>query len=149
MPDMTGESKQEQAAGDRYAWEWFALHSGQRLQLVNFWLVAVSFLSAAFVQAVMADLQFVAVGVGLVGAIASLAFYRLDARTRQLIQVGEKALGHFERLRRSAGEDPIASLVSQANTDRRPIDSYRIIIQGLQIIMATLFLLASVYALLR
>src|SRR4051812_41007057 len=31
-----------------YAWNWFALHANQRLQLVNFWLVAVAFLAGAF-----------------------------------------------------------------------------------------------------
>ena len=25
-----------------YAWDWFALHASQRLQLVNFWLVSVA-----------------------------------------------------------------------------------------------------------
>ena len=35
------------ALSQTYAWNWFALHAGQRLQLVNFWLVAVAFLAAA------------------------------------------------------------------------------------------------------
>jgi hypothetical protein len=58
--------------------DWFALHSGQ-----NFWLVAVAFLAAAFVSARTARLTPVAVGVCITGAVASLAFMVLDARTPQ------------------------------------------------------------------
>jgi hypothetical protein len=148
---MAGEGEmQERMAAERYAWEWFALHSGQRLQLVNFWLVAVSFLAAAYVQAVIANLRFIAVGLGLLGVIASLAFYRLDARTRQLIQVGEKALAHFERIRCANGQDAITSLVAEGHrSGRRRIDSYRVIVQSLQLVVASLFFLSSLYAVLE
>lgn len=70
-----------------YAWSWFALHAGQRLQLVNFWLVAVAFLASAYVQARSSHLFVIALGVSITGAVASLAFARLDGRTRQLVQV--------------------------------------------------------------
>ena len=48
----------------RYAWNWFALHAGQRLQLVNFWVVAVAFLATAFVQARSFHMVAIAFGVG-------------------------------------------------------------------------------------
>ena len=40
-----------------YAWNWFALHSNQRMQFVNFWLISVVFLGAAFVAARVGSLD--------------------------------------------------------------------------------------------
>src|ERR1700722_6941589 len=79
-----------------YAWNWFALHSGQRLQLVNFWLVAIAFLAAAFVQSEINHLTPVAAGLALIGTLSSISFQRLDVRTRQLTVTAEEALRAFE-----------------------------------------------------
>jgi hypothetical protein len=127
-----------------YAWNWFALHSGQRMQLVNFWLVAVAFLGAAFVQARTGNLPAIAVGVCFAGAVASIAFAMLDARTRRLVQVAEEALRGIEEARASAGE-PTLRLVS-ASHQARPsrLLSYRVIIQGMQVTIAGLFVVAAV-----
>ena len=130
-----------------YAWNWFALHSGQRLQLVNFWLVAVAFLAAAFVQARSSHQVAVAFGVSLTGAVASLAFTRLDVRTRQLVQVAEEALISFEKAQTAAGVNEAFELVGAAQQARtRRFDSYRIIIQGLQLTVAVIFLVAAIYS---
>jgi|SRR5271166_3487620 len=132
-----------------YAWNWFALHAGQRLQLVNFWLVAVAFLAAAFVQARSNHLVAVAFGVSVTGVIASLAFVRLDVRTRQLVRVAESALRSFEQAQTAGGIDPVNELVRAAQEARRSrIDSYRVVIEGLQLAVALMFLLAAIYSLL-
>lgn len=129
-----------------YAWNWFALHSGQRLQLVNFWLVSVAFLAAAFVQARSNHLVAVALGVSVTGVIASLAFMRLDRRTRQLVQVAEKALLAIEDKQATGGKDDVTALVKRAQQVRRSqFDSYRVVIEGLQLMVAMLFMLASIY----
>jgi hypothetical protein len=131
-----------------YAWNWFALHSGQRLQLVNFWLVAVAFLAAAFVQARSSHLVAIAFGVSLTGAVSSLAFMRLDVRTRQLVQVAEEALISFEKAQTASGVNEVFELVAAARLARtRRFDSYRMIIQGLQLTVAALFLAAAIYSL--
>jgi hypothetical protein len=131
-----------------YAWNWFALHAGQRLQLVNFWLVAVAFLASAFVQARSSHLFAIAFGVSITGVVSSLAFMRLDIRTRQLIQVAEDALRHFESNLAAAGLDEVTELVKASHQARRSrFDSYRVIIQGLQLSVAVIFLLAAVYSL--
>ena len=131
-----------------YAWNWFALHAGQRLQLVNFWLVAVAFLASAFVQARSSHLFVVAFGVSVTGVVSSLAFVRLDIRTRQLVQVAENALQYFEKNLVAAGLDEVTELVKASHQARRSrFDSYRVIIQGLQLSVAVMFLVAAVYAL--
>jgi hypothetical protein len=136
------------ADAQAYAWNWFALHSAQRLQLVNFWLVAVAFLAAAFVQARSNHLYAIALGVSVTGVIASLAFMRLDARTRQLVCISEEALRYLEEDRMADGLDDVTALVKASEMARHTrFDSYRILIQGLQLTVAVLFSAAAVYSL--
>jgi hypothetical protein len=131
-----------------YAWNWFAMHAGQRLQLVNFWLVAVSFLAAAFVQSETSHAHIIAAGVALIGAIASLAFQRLDARTRQLTQIAEDALREFENEWVTQGASGLIALVQRSHQARKSrMHSYRTIIQGLQLSIAFVFVAAFIYVL--
>jgi uncharacterized membrane protein len=131
-----------------YAWNWFALHAGQRLQLVNFWLVSVAFLATAFVQSQINHLRPIATGVALIGVVSSVAFQRLDARTRQLSQVAEDALREFEAEWISHGSTNLVALSTRSHEARKSwLDSYRIIIQGLQLSVAAVFLCAFIYAL--
>lgn len=140
--------RDDEAGVQTYAWNWFALHAGQRLQLVNFWLVAVAFLASAFVQARTSHLTVIAVGVSATGAVASAAFMRLDRRTRQLVGVAEQALRHLETSRVADGLPEVTELVRNAREAQRSrLDSYQVIIQGLQMLVAILFTLAAVYEL--
>jgi hypothetical protein len=131
-----------------YAWNWYAMHAGQRLQLVNFWLVAVAFLAAAFVQSQISHVRPIAAGVALIGAVASVAFQRLDVRTRQLSQIAEDALREFEDKWVAEGSSELIALVKRSHEVRQSwADSYRIIIQGLQLSVALVFVAAFIYAL--
>ncbi len=131
-----------------YAWNWFALHAGQRLQLVNFWLVAVAFLASAYVQSRSSHMTAIAFGVSVTGVVSSVAFMRLDVRTRQMVQVAENALRHFEASAVAAGMDEVTELVKASHEARRSrFDSYRVIIQGLQLSVAGIFVLAAVFSL--
>lgn len=131
-----------------YAWNWFALHAGQRLQLVNFWLVAVAFLAAAYVQARSNHMAAIGFGVSVTGVVSSLAFMRLDVRTRQLVQVAENALRYFEASGSAAGMDEVTELVKASHQVRQSrLDSYKVIIQGLQLSVAFMFVLAAVFSL--
>jgi hypothetical protein len=130
-----------------YVWSWFALHAGQRLQLVNFWLVAVAFLATAFVQSQISHLRPIAAGVALIGTVASMAFQRLDVRTRQLTRVAEDALREFEAEWIAQGSSGLVALVARSHEiGKSRIDSYRAIIQGLQLSVAMVFLGAFIYA---
>lgn len=131
-----------------YAWNWFALHSAQRMQMVNFWLVAVAFLAAAFVQASTSDLPALAVGVAMTGALCSSGFLLLDLRTRELVRVAERALRNLE-VERLATEPGYPQLVSMAEAGRSTrLSSYRLVIEGLQATVAVLFLAAGIHAVL-
>jgi hypothetical protein len=90
----------------------------------------------------------IAVGVSVAGVVSSLAFMKLDVRTRQLVQVAERALRHLEEKRVLEGLDEVTELVKTSHQERRsPLDSYRVIIQGLQLSVAGLFALAAIYSL--
>ncbi|MGC4773411.1 hypothetical protein ACLQ25_31135 [Micromonospora sp. DT44] len=78
-----------QTQAGNHAWNWYAMHAGQRMQLVNFWVVAVAFLATALVQAMNSRQTPVAVGVALTGVVVSLTFQQLDVRARQGERVAE------------------------------------------------------------
>ena len=132
-----------------YALTWFTVHSNQRMQLVNFWLVSVSFLMSGFVQAEVNHLRVVAFGIAVVGALASSAFCLLDMRTRRLILVAEKALRATEEAWAAAGVDSRAQLSLRAQEGRvSRLDSYRVVIEGLQVLVGSVFAMAALYSLL-
>lgn len=83
-------------AGLKLAWDWFALHAGQRMQSINFFLIAAAFLCAAYVTALRENVPGVAAGVGVVGALTALFFYRLERRVRLLVRAGEEAMRPFQ-----------------------------------------------------
>lgn len=128
-----------------YAWNWFALHAGQRMQLVNFWLIAVAFLGAAYVQAEVARLSVVAAGTAAAGVASSAAFLLLDERTRQLVRLAEEALAELE----VAGDPAIGGirLVSRSSHRRSAVHSYRVVIRALHVAVAVLFAGACVRSL--
>lgn len=79
-----------------YAWNYFTVHSGQRMQTINFFIVAVAFLFSAFVDSAASSRHWLAFGVALLGCAVCLIFYRMDRRTRDLIKASEDALKEVE-----------------------------------------------------
>jgi hypothetical protein len=131
-----------------YAWNWFALHAAQRMQLVNFWLVAVAFLGTAFVQASVHGMTAVATGVCAAGTAASVAFLLLDVRTRALVQIAERALATLEREMSPSGARTEFRLVGNADAERSgPLNSYYVVIRGLESTIAVLFFAAAIHSL--
>lgn len=80
-----------------HAWQWFSLHASHRMQAVDFFLVAVAFLSAAYVSALHFGLPAVAAGVAVLGVMASVCFYLFETRIRELLKAGEAALKPAQR----------------------------------------------------
>lgn len=80
------------------AWSYFALHAQQRLTTLNFYLVLASALTAATVASFQNNFAFplLRVPAGVLLALLSFIFWRLDVRNRSLIQEAEAALCSFE-----------------------------------------------------
>ena len=55
----------------KHAWDWFALHANQRMQGVNFFLLAAAFLTGAYVNATQYGKLSVAIGVAATVGAAS------------------------------------------------------------------------------
>ena len=105
-------------------------------------------MASAYVQARSNHLTAIAFGVSITGVVSSVAFVRLDVRTRQLVQVAENALRYFEESGIAAGMDEVTELVKASHEVRQSrFDSYRVIIQGLQLSVACIFVLAAVFSL--
>lgn len=75
-----------------HLWNWFSLHSTQRLQAVYFYLISISFLSAAYVTAAKEKLNWLAAAVAVLAMAISFLFYRLERRIRALIHAAENGL---------------------------------------------------------
>lgn len=128
-----------------YAWEWFALHAGQRMQTFNFFLVAMAFILAAY-GTLLDRHRIAAAGVALVGAWLAVWFNRLDRRTRQLIKASEVALTSTEQRLATATGVPELALVSKVEAPDDGTSSYRSVIAVIQWTMLVVFLLCATYA---
>ncbi len=82
-----------------HAWNWFALHATQRMQAFNFFVVATAFLIAAYAS-ILEKHPAAAAVLALVGAWLTFWFNRLDARSYQLVEAAEDALGCHRRVSR-------------------------------------------------
>jgi hypothetical protein len=142
LPSLTATSK-----GLEHSWQWFSLHAGQRMQGVNFFLVAAAFLTGALVAALQGHNKLIAVGIGLFGVFISVCFSRLDLRVRELIHAGEAGMKPLQaRLAQVTG---LAELQILENVDcpKNPVTKYSQIIRLLHWGSAVIFLLGAVYAL--
>ena len=81
-----------------YAWKWFQYHASQRLLAFNFLLVLMGALSVAYYKACELGRNGQAAIVALFGVIVALAFFILEIRNEQLVNVGRKALLRIEEL---------------------------------------------------
>jgi hypothetical protein len=131
----------------RHSWDWFALHANQRMQGVNFFLVAAAFLTAAYGSAIQYAHPVVATGVAALGVLFSGVFYAFEVRVRELIKTGERALGqaqHKLAIVTGIEEFEICRLVEKP---RYPITSYHAVIRGLYFLTGATFFVGAGYAL--
>lgn len=129
-----------------HGWEWFSLHAGHRMQSVNFFLVAVAFISAAYSTAFRFSEPTVAFGVALAGVLLTVCFILFERRIRQLVHAGEAALTPIEK--RLASETGITEL-NLLDAVAKPslwIASYSRVINGLHFVTTIAFLAGAIYA---
>lgn len=79
-----------------HAWSWFTLHAGQRMQVINFFLVSLALVIAGFGAAYQADSRPLTLIISAVGTAMSLSFLMLEIRTRALVKIAEQALRVLE-----------------------------------------------------
>lgn len=130
-----------------HAWQWFTLHATQRMQAVNFFLVATAFLSTAYVAAL--HFPAVAAGVSALGTLFSFTFYRFEIRIQELLKAGEKAL--YPAQQRLADLTGIQEfkICETVETAKRPFTKYSTVIRTLYGSTALAFVTGLMYAISR
>lgn len=94
---MTNEVIQRYKDQREYLWNYFSLHSSQRLTTFNFYIV-FSTVTATGCMNVLAKNGMSGIGIvlGLLLAFLSFVFWKVDSRNRQLIKCSEEALKYLE-----------------------------------------------------
>lgn len=129
-----------------YAWNWFSLHAGQRMQVVSFFILASSFLTTAYVAAMQKNLFIVAGFIAIGGAATSLSVLGFEGRTHDLLDVGRKALATIEEVISSRCEIDLVKLVANTPGPRLAAPKYRRVIGALTLVASALFALGATYS---
>jgi hypothetical protein len=80
-----------------YAWEWLKYHAGQRLTAFQFFLVFIGFIVTGFSSGIKdGNIAFAQTVAGL-GAFISFAFFMLELRNEQLVDIGRNALEYLDK----------------------------------------------------
>jgi hypothetical protein len=136
--DITAQARQ-------HAWDWFSMHSNQRMQTFNYFLISTAFLIAAY-GTLLKEYAPASIAVALAGAWLAYWFRRLDVRSRQLIDQGRKALIVVqERLARRVDipELNIAQAVERCTPGG---STYSVVIDTVHWTVVALFLAAAAYS---
>lgn len=128
-----------------HAWNWFSLHASQRMQCVNYFLVAAAFSAAAYAS-LLEKHPGPGAFVALAGAWVGFWFHRLDLRTRQLVRAGESVLKVVqERLARRTDIESIR-IIERVEDPTCGASSYTLVIGFVQWTAILGFAAAALYA---
>jgi hypothetical protein len=144
-PPPSGTSPVQRIAFD-YAWGYFSLHAGQRMQSVNFFLLAASFLVAAYVSAMVGKYPSLAVGISLIGAWSSFVFYRIERRVRGLLHSAERALRPMGEAMADETHNPALRILKSVDATAPDAWPYSRVFRALYIAIGLGFGMASIYA---
>jgi hypothetical protein len=126
---------------------WIELHTNQRQNLLNFFLVAVAFLFNAYVSSISAHRYALAGSIAFLGAFISLAFTAMDLRNRDLTRAGEVTVRDIEeRLARKCSL-PSLRIIEAIDLPRHPWLSIGKIIRSIHVCVGIVFLGVAIYAL--
>lgn len=147
---MTNEASKAEELGIRdaldHSWAWFELHASQRMNLINYFLVATAFLAAAYVGALQVDLSAIAAIICLLGVVSSVSFHRVEVRTRDLVKLGEAALDQLEAKMVNVTGIEELMFTSRANCRSKGFTSYGWGIRALHFSTTAFFLSGLLYA---
>lgn len=79
-----------------YAWSWFDFHAKQRVSMFNYFLIITGIFANGLIGVLKTDFRSIAVALGILGIITSFAFFCLDLRNKQLVEMGEDVLLKIE-----------------------------------------------------
>lgn len=91
--------KDHRDGGWDHAWNYFNIHAGQRMSVVNFYLLLIGLLTTGFVTTLERNFPGHWLGsiLGLVMVVISYVFWKLDARTSFFVKKAEEGLKELEK----------------------------------------------------
>jgi hypothetical protein len=105
--DAEDENETPQTAGRNYAWRWFSYHAAQRQLVFRFFLIVAGVIAGGYVTLLREEggRSGLAPWFGLLLLVLAILFWRLDVRSRQLVNFAEEYLREDEaRLASELGE---------------------------------------------
>ena len=133
----------------QHAWEWFALHSRQRMQSVYYFIVAAAFLFGAFAHAITTASMTLTMAASFLGGILSYIFWRLDNRVRSLIHAAEEALKPLEAELAKLTDIESLNIVAAMHPPQPGSWTYSKVFRFLYFSTGTVFLLGFLYSIWR
>jgi len=106
-------------------WQWFKLHAQQRMQIVSFWFVAMSFLCTAAAVVYSAKQYGATLLISSAIVLSSILFLLFDFRTRELISYGEQLMAAAEKQLSQLVKVSELVIVSDMHSFKRRTVSYR------------------------
>jgi hypothetical protein len=111
----------------KYVWDYFQLHSSQRIASFNFYITLATAILAA-IGAILqqsANILGVAAVLGVVLVLFSFVFWKLDQRNKALIKNAEAALKYLEEQSAAHETSPTIPLMSLFRRDEHAIRERR------------------------
>jgi hypothetical protein len=122
-----------------HSWEWFSLHADHRMRSVNFFIVSVAFLTAAYVTALRFAHPIAGVGVCIAGIFLTICFRGMEIRIAELIKASEAALKPLQaQLAKRTGIDGF-KILEIVEPGKIPITRYSKVILALHGIALAMF----------
>lgn len=108
-------------------WNYFVLHSNQRIQLINFYIILETFLFAGLFTLITSenDTTIFCILVSLASLFFSFLFLNLDVRTKQMIKICEDSIKKLEsKHKQQYGEDVMIFSKEEIITFNRKIHHF-------------------------
>jgi hypothetical protein len=139
--------KLQQTALD-HAWSWWKYHAEQRIALIRFYIIALGGVAVAVGWAYQREEYLLCFIISVFGALLSYCFVQLDARTSDLVKVGENALAPEQERMAAATDNEAMRLCRSADVQQGRFPySYRKIMYVVLGTAAALFIIMGVVSL--
>ena len=151
MSDHKDENRARDEAR-KYAWDWFAYHAKQRLDVFRFYLIVVALIFAGALRLLETGLYFLSITLSMFLIFCTFLFYRLDRRNSTLVKLGEKYLKEEEKLLSEEINSKHIMILKQAENKKGCFSSFSQIFRYMFIavvVIATCTSAFSVYKWLR
>ncbi len=108
----------------QHAWNQFSLHAGQRMKMIDVFLVSLALVVAGYGTAMQGGFPVIALGVAVFGVVVVVAFLLLEVRNRELVKAAEAPLKVLEARLAAATDVPSLEYFARVEKSRYPLASY-------------------------